>query len=111
MIDNDKIKAAMARVVKYQLRLKQIKDTSKVDNEFIEKCAENSLEMLEQSADWLQDLYEKLNDGPDIDELLEHFGWTMICESPLELKHDDGSFASGQAASYLIEGLKEEFVG
>lgn len=33
--------------------------------------------------------------------ILEKKGWTIDCESPYELRHTDGSFASGQAA-YIV---------
>lgn len=41
-------------------------------------------------------------------ELLEYLGWTVECESPLEIRHEDGSFASGYAAGVLIDHLEEE---
>ena len=31
-------------------------------------------------------------------EILEKNGWTVECESPFEIRHEDGSFATGQAA-------------
>jgi hypothetical protein len=34
-------------------------------------------------------------------EILEKEGWITECESPYELRHTDGSFASGQAA-YIV---------
>jgi hypothetical protein len=33
---------------------------------------------------------------------LEDAGWTVECSLPLEIRHTDGSFASGQAAKLLI---------
>jgi len=44
----------------------------------------------------------------DIDEILKDEGWTVECESPFEVRNRDGSFASGQGASYVVEGLREE---
>ncbi len=35
------------------------------------------------------------------EEILENEGWIIECESPYELRHVDGSFASGQAA-YIV---------
>jgi hypothetical protein len=35
-------------------------------------------------------------------EVFKRHGWTIECESPYELRHVDGSFASGQAA-YIVE--------
>jgi hypothetical protein len=40
-----------------------------------------------------------------VEQLLEREGWTICCFSPLEVSHEDGSFASGQAATYTIEGV------
>lgn len=34
-------------------------------------------------------------------------GWEVECEHPLELRHADGSFASGQAAHLVIEHLQD----
>lgn len=38
-------------------------------------------------------------------EVLAQNGWTVECESPLELRHEDGSFASGQAAIFILDNL------
>jgi hypothetical protein len=38
---------------------------------------------------------------------LEKAGWTLECETPLEIRHEDGSFASGQAAQLVLEHYKE----
>lgn len=40
------------------------------------------------------------------DLVLAENGWTIECESPFELRHDDGSFASGQAAEMVVEALE-----
>jgi len=41
--------------------------------------------------------------------LLEVNGWTVLCESPLEIRHEEtGSDATGIAVRYVIDGLKEE---
>lgn len=40
--------------------------------------------------------------------LLFKHGWTVECESPFEIRNIDGSFASGQAAQYVMTGLLEE---
>ena len=44
----------------------------------------------------------------ETEELCEKYGWTMECYSPLELRHNDGSFASGQAANLVYLDLQEE---
>jgi len=41
------------------------------------------------------------------EELLEKWGWSLECESPLEIRYEDGSFASGYAARIVINHLKE----
>lgn len=38
--------------------------------------------------------------------LLEFNGWTIECESPLEISHHDGSRATGQAAQCVIDCLQ-----
>ena len=42
------------------------------------------------------------------EELLAAAGWQRECESPLEIRHPDGSFASGQAAILVIADLRED---
>jgi hypothetical protein len=37
-----------------------------------------------------------------MEELLAKYGWGLECESPLEIRHSDGSFASGQAAHIIV---------
>lgn len=41
-------------------------------------------------------------------ELLKLHGWETECESPFEIRHEDGSFATGQAADCVLSTLKEE---
>ena len=41
-------------------------------------------------------------------ELLEKYGWEVECESPLEIRHSDGSFATLNAAKYVIGCLWDE---
>jgi hypothetical protein len=43
------------------------------------------------------------------DEKLAKLGWTVVCESPLEMEHFEGSFASGLAASIVIDELMLNF--
>lgn len=40
--------------------------------------------------------------------LLGEHGWSVECFSPFELRHWDGSFASGQAAVLVLDMLKRE---
>lgn len=46
--------------------------------------------------------------GRKDEKLLESHGWTVECESPFEIRHKDGSFATGQAADIVLAFLKEE---
>lgn len=46
----------------------------------------------------------------DINKLLETYGWVIECYSPYEVRHEDGSFATGQAASIVTENIREEFL-
>lgn len=46
---------------------------------------------------------------PTDDQILEHYGWECVCESPYELQHSDGSFASGQAAHTLMYSLRKDY--
>ena len=43
------------------------------------------------------------------EEILKCQGWVIECESPFEIRHEDGSFATGQAASIVVEYLRENF--
>lgn len=47
---------------------------------------------------------------PQFEQFIEDQGWTIVCESPLELSHEDGSFASMQAAKLALSQLNEEFL-
>lgn len=42
-------------------------------------------------------------------EILEQGGWSIECESLFEIRHGDGSFATGKAAYLVVDALKEEF--
>lgn len=41
-------------------------------------------------------------------QLLEAYDWIVECESPFEIRHEDGSFATGSAASIVVEYLRED---
>lgn len=43
------------------------------------------------------------------DEIMTHFGWDIVCESPLEVSDNEGSFASGFAAQITIDYFKNEY--
>jgi len=40
------------------------------------------------------------------EEILKEHDWEMECESPLEIRHKDGSFASGSAAILVIADIR-----
>lgn len=42
-------------------------------------------------------------------EILSRDGWTVDCESPFELSREDGSFACGAAAEYVLSYVKDKF--
>lgn len=44
-----------------------------------------------------------------IEKILERFGWEIECNSPLEIRHKDGSFASGQAAHIVKWECEKEY--
>jgi hypothetical protein len=50
-------------------------------------------------------------EGPDKDdaELLKDNGWELECESPFEIRHEDGSFADRSAARCVLQTLREEY--
>lgn len=39
-------------------------------------------------------------------KILEVNGWSITCESPFEIEHEDGSLATGQAAYSVLNELK-----
>jgi hypothetical protein len=41
------------------------------------------------------------------EQLLEKYGWSLDCQSPLEISHKDGSFARYLPAELLIDHLRE----
>lgn len=43
----------------------------------------------------------------ELQQIVEANGWTVECESPLEIRHEDGSFATGQAARIVIYYIEE----
>ena len=41
-------------------------------------------------------------------EILENNEWVVECESPLEIRHNDGNFATMQAAQIVLDSLSNE---
>lgn len=54
-----------------------------------------TVESLEPPPSYLDDL-----------ALLQESGWTVECESPFEIRHDDGSFATENAAKAVVFSLR-----
>jgi len=42
---------------------------------------------------------------------LEASGWIVECELPLEIRHEDGSFVTGQAARHLLDEFRDTPTG
>jgi len=40
------------------------------------------------------------------EKLLKKYGWMIECESPFEIRHEDGSFATKQAAHMVVQQLE-----
>lgn len=43
------------------------------------------------------------------EEMLALDGWEIECYSPFEIRHKDGSFATGQAADIVLQYIVDEF--
>jgi hypothetical protein len=43
-------------------------------------------------------------------KFLEEWGWIVECESPLEIRHEDGSFATLNAAKIVLAAYREGIV-
>lgn len=42
--------------------------------------------------------------------ILEYYGWYIECKSPYEIRNIDGSFASGQATSCVLNSIRQEYI-
>lgn len=42
--------------------------------------------------------------------ILEYYGWEIECLSPYEIRNIDGSFASGQATSCVLNSIRQEYI-
>ena len=51
-----------------------------------------------------------MNIVPSVEEVLKYYGWEIICDSPYEISHPDGSFASGNAAIRVVASLREDWM-
>jgi len=43
----------------------------------------------------------------NMEKALNEHGWVVECFSPFEIRHEDGSFASGQAADVVLRAIME----
>ncbi len=44
------------------------------------------------------------------EQVLAHYGWIIECQSPYEIRHEDGSFASLQAARIVAAVLCDDAI-
>lgn len=44
---------------------------------------------------------------PEEHAAMKAVGWFVECESPFEVRHEDGSFATGQAAKMVLHLVME----
>jgi hypothetical protein len=54
----------------------------------------------------VDDHADKVLDTETDEALLQADGWTVECSSPFEIRHKDGSFATGQAAEAVLFTLR-----
>jgi hypothetical protein len=47
----------------------------------------------------------RVEEEKDVEFLLKENGWEIECESPFEIRHKDGSFATMKAAYSIVEEL------
>lgn len=66
----------------------------------------NSIRLLEMIDTFLDRRYTNTLNK---EELLEKLGWTIECQSPLEIRDKNGNFASGFAAKIVMDELTENF--
>ena len=63
-----------------------------------------------EGAKWTRDFIEGKVAAPKTKyEILEEQGWTIECQSPFEIRHEDGSFASGAAAHFCVDAIVEYY--
>ncbi|MEK6829112.1 MAG: hypothetical protein AABY15_03215 [Nanoarchaeota archaeon] len=43
------------------------------------------------------------------EEILKEMGWTIVCQSPYEIEHEDGSTARGQSTQIVIDGIVADY--
>lgn len=43
-----------------------------------------------------------------MEEILKENGWTVVCESPLEIQHEDGSVATGLGAQIVLYHYEDQ---
>ena len=80
--------------------------TDKDFKEYLSFRIQRYLENVEQSLNQNKELLANFIGTETDAQLLERHGWTIECESPLEIRHDDSSFVSGNVAKSLIKSLK-----
>lgn len=44
------------------------------------------------------------------ESILDYYGWEIECQSPYEIRNIDGSFASGQATTCVLNAIRQEYI-
>ena len=42
------------------------------------------------------------------EQILEYYGWEIVCRSPFNIEHKDGSYATGEAVRYVTDMLRDQ---
>lgn len=44
------------------------------------------------------------------EQILEYYGWEIVCRSPFNIEHKDGSYATGEAVRYVTDMLRDQYI-
>lgn len=67
-----------------------------------------AVELLDEAKNVVGDFVD-FKGEVDTEKILQLSGWTVECESPYEIRHEDGSFATGQAADIVTDTVMEGY--
>jgi hypothetical protein len=62
------------------------------------------------NAVYAASIYQRVLTRDEEDAMLTRLGWSMDCQSPLEISHPDGSSATGIAAAIVIKEFRDHFL-
>ena len=62
------------------------------------------------NKEYAASIYKRVLTRDEEDNMLERLGWSMDCQSPLEISHPDGSSAIGLAAAIVIMEFRDNFL-